>query len=294
MSTRRVGVVGLGPMGGAIARVLIAQGNEVFVWNRTAEVARRLPGATATDSVAALIREVDSIVVSLPGYRITRELLETRECQAALDGKLLVQLSTGGPQQARQQRSWAETHGASFLAGSPLGYPRSLGTDAMTVLYGGSRASFDDWASSLAELAPGQLFVGDDPGAPAALSGPLWHLYYGAYGAFLEAAAYADAAGIDIRDFLRAARGMNRVLLDGMQDSADRISENPYLGRAIERGEQDHDPSAAFRHLRHTPQCTAGQRVSSQARPGLTGRCRPGGRQRARTAACSIRAAVAG
>lgn len=290
MSTRRLGVIGLGPMGGAIARVLIAHGHDVFAWNRTAEVTRRLPGANPTESAAALVREVDAIVVSLPSYRVTRELLETEDCEAALDGKLVVQLSTGGPQQARRQQAWAETHGASFLAGSVLGYPRLLGTEAMTVLYGGSRASFDDWASILAGLAPGQLFVGGDPGAPASLSGPLWHFYYGAFGAFLEAAASADASGIDLRGFTRAASGMTRALLDGMQDSADRIVANhfpgdqatihaihrdlesgqvalnqvgidglftaaflAYLDRAIERGEQDHDPAAAFHHIRRAP-----------------------------------------
>jgi 3-hydroxyisobutyrate dehydrogenase-like beta-hydroxyacid dehydrogenase len=283
----RIGVVGLGPMGGAIARALVAHGNEVLVWNRTAEVARRLRGATPTESLPALISGVDCIVVSLPSYRVSGELLETRDCEAAVGGKLLIQLSTGRPHQARRQEAWAQAHGASFLAGSALGYPRSLGTDAMTVLYGGSRASFDDWATSLAKLAPGQLFVGDDPGAPAALSGPLWHFYYGAYGAFLESAAHADASGIGISDFARAARSMSRILLDGMQDSADRISEGrfsgdqatiraihrdleggqlaldqlgidglfsaafiAYLGRAIERGDGDHDPAAAFRHVR--------------------------------------------
>lgn len=290
MSTRRIGVAGLGPMGAAIARMLVARGHDVLVWNRTAEVAHRLHGATPAASVAALVAAADAVVVSLPGYRITRELLDTEDCAAALDGTLLIQLSTGRSDQARQQQAWAQSHGATFLAGSVLGYPRSLGTEAMTVLYGGARAAFDEWAGTLADLAPGQVFVGEDPGAPAALSGPLWHFYYGAYGAFLEAAAYADASGIGIRDFASAAEGMSRILSDGMQDSTTRIAEDRLAGdqatiaavhrdlvdgqsaldrlgidglsraafvtclsRAIEQGDGDRDPAAAFHHVRREP-----------------------------------------
>jgi 3-hydroxyisobutyrate dehydrogenase-like beta-hydroxyacid dehydrogenase len=294
MSAHRIGVVGLGPMGGAIARALVAGGHEVTVWNRTAEVAGRLHGATPAGSVAALVAATDAVVVSLPSYRITQELLDTDDCAAALDGRLLIQLSTGRPDQARQQQAWAQSHGAAFLAGSVLGYPRSLGTEAMSILYGGARSAFDEWAGTLADLAPGQLLVGEDPGAPAALSGPLWHFYYGAYGAFLEAAAYADASGVGIRDFARAAEGMSRILSDGMRDSTARIAEDrlggdqatiaaihrdlvggqsaldrlgidglfraafvTYLGRAIDHGDEDRDPAAAFHHVRHDPAARA-------------------------------------
>lgn len=286
MNAHRIGVVGLGPMGGAIARVLVARGHEVVVWNRTVEVARRLQGATPVESVAALVAATDAVVFSLPGYRITRDLLDRVERTGALDGKVLIQLSTGRPDQARQQQAWARGVGASFLAGSVLGYPRSLGTEAMTILYAGDRTAFDAWAPTLAALAPGQLFAGEDPGTPATLSGPLWHFYYGAYGAFLEAAAHADAAGVGIGDFAGAAEDMVRILLDGVRDSAARIAEDrfsgeqatiaaihrdlaggqvaleqlgidglvhaafvAYLARAIDHGRQNDDPAAVFHHM---------------------------------------------
>lgn len=286
MSPGRIGVLGLGPMGGAIARELVRLGHEVYVWNRTTEVARRLQGATPTGSVAALVAASDAVIVSLPGYRIASELLGTEECIAALGGRVLIQLSTGRPDQAQQQGEWAERHNVAFLAGSVLGYPRSLGTETMTILYAGTRDAFDSWAATLSALAPGQLYVGEDPGAPAALSSPLWHFYYGAYGAFLEAAAHADASGLGIRDFALAAESMTRVLLDGMRDSADRIAGNrlggdqatieaihrdlaggqsaletlgidgllrsafiTYLGRAIDDGQRDSDPAAVFHHM---------------------------------------------
>ncbi|WP_375001425.1 NAD(P)-dependent oxidoreductase [Aeromicrobium sp. CTD01-1L150] len=284
---RRIGVIGLGPMGGAIARALIARGHEVSVWNRTGEVARAVDGAVVADSVSGLIAGVEAVLVSLPSYRISRELLEVEDCEAAMGGKMLVQLSTGGPHQARRQQEWAQSHGAQYLAGSVLGYPRALGADVMSILYGGSQASFQEWEGTLAELAPGQLFVGDDPGAPASMSGPLWHFYYGAYGSYLEAAAYADTSGIGLQDFEAAATRMANVLLDGIRDSSDRIREGrlsgeqatihaihrdldagqlalqevgidglftgafiTYLGRAIEGGAQDQDPAAAFHHVR--------------------------------------------
>lgn len=287
MNTKKIGVVGLGPMGGAIAHKLIACGHDVSVWNRTKETALATQGAVAADSVADLIAGADAVIVSLPSYRVTRDLLEVNQCQKALRGKTLIQLSTGGPRQVRQQKDWLEQLGASFLAGSILGYPRGLGTPEMSMIFGGSQDAYRNWKNVFFQLAPNQLFIGSDPGAPAALSGPLWHFFYGAYGSYIEAAAYAETAGIDIKSFNDAATRMMGMLAESIADSSSRISRHQlsgeqatifailrdlesgqialndvgidglftgafiaYLTRAVEAGAQNLDPAATFHHVR--------------------------------------------
>src|SRR5262249_57592647 len=51
---RRIGVIGLGKMGSALADVLLAGGFEVAVWNRTGSKTERLAKAGATPAASVL------------------------------------------------------------------------------------------------------------------------------------------------------------------------------------------------------------------------------------------------
>src|ERR1700722_9659546 len=98
----KVGVCGTGRMGAAIAQRLIAVGHEVMVWNRDGAKTKPLvdAGAKAFASPAALAEGCDVIIVMLLNdaateavYRGTNGLL-----QAKLSGKLVIDMSTIGPE----------------------------------------------------------------------------------------------------------------------------------------------------------------------------------------------------
>ncbi len=61
----RIGVAGIGKMGAAIAARLIEVGHEVAVWNRTAEKAKAVAGATAVATPAELARRSDAVITIL-------------------------------------------------------------------------------------------------------------------------------------------------------------------------------------------------------------------------------------
>ena len=104
-----VTVIGAGRMGSALATVLFHQGFATTVWNRTGaktKVLSRL-GLSVAQSVEESVREADIVVVSVSDYSSTRQLLRQPDIETALRGKIVVQLSSGTPKEAREMDSWA-------------------------------------------------------------------------------------------------------------------------------------------------------------------------------------------
>ncbi|MCJ2015094.1 2-hydroxyacid dehydrogenase [Methylobacterium sp. J-076] len=91
----RVGVLGLGDLGGAAARELARQGFAVSGWSRTP---KDLPGLTSHAGAAALLPflgQADILVVMLPLTPETRRLIGPREIAALPPGAKIVNVSRG-------------------------------------------------------------------------------------------------------------------------------------------------------------------------------------------------------
>jgi 3-hydroxyisobutyrate dehydrogenase len=61
----KVGVAGIGKMGGALAARLIGLGHDMTVWNRTPEKARAVAGATIAASPAELAVKSETVITIL-------------------------------------------------------------------------------------------------------------------------------------------------------------------------------------------------------------------------------------
>ena len=109
----KVTVIGAGRMGSALATALFQKGFATTVWNRT--VAKTEPlsrlGLSVARSIQESVREADIVVVSLSDYGSTRQLLRRPDIETALRGKIVVQLSSGTPKEAREMDSWARRCG---------------------------------------------------------------------------------------------------------------------------------------------------------------------------------------
>jgi 3-hydroxyisobutyrate dehydrogenase-like beta-hydroxyacid dehydrogenase len=106
----KIAMLGLGLMGSALAKALLGAGYEVVVWNRTAARAEplRAVGASLAPHAAAAVRDASIVIVCVTDYPASHQALE----QAPLEGKLLIQLSTGTPGEARATERWAHSRGA--------------------------------------------------------------------------------------------------------------------------------------------------------------------------------------
>src|SRR5687768_661543 len=112
-TTHEAALIGLGAMGAALAHALLAKGRRITVWNRTAARAEPLQraGAALAPDVAAAVAAAPVVIVCVTDYASTRALLEPVD----LRGRVLVQLSTGTPQEARETAAWAAARGAQYL-----------------------------------------------------------------------------------------------------------------------------------------------------------------------------------
>ena len=126
-----VSVVGLGMMGAALAKTLLADGREVTVWNRDREKAKPLEsaGARVAESLAEAVSRSPIILVCIRDYAATRELFAADEVAAVLTDRCLVQLSTGKPREAIDDKAWFEQFGARYLDGAILAPPVAIAPD---------------------------------------------------------------------------------------------------------------------------------------------------------------------
>jgi 3-hydroxyisobutyrate dehydrogenase-like beta-hydroxyacid dehydrogenase len=96
-----IGVIGLGNIGRGIATNLVADGNEVVVYDVDAAAMAVIEGATAAADVAAVARAADVTLLSLPTPDVVSEVAAAWAAAAA-PGAVLVDLSTNSPAVVRE------------------------------------------------------------------------------------------------------------------------------------------------------------------------------------------------
>ncbi|GHC51016.1 NAD(P)-dependent oxidoreductase [Streptomyces flavofungini] len=189
-------VIGLGNLGQVLARTFLDQGHQVTVWNRSQDKADELVarGATLAASPAEAVAASDLIVVCVLDYTTVRDLLTPTA--AALAGRVVVNLTSGTPDPARELGAWVGKQGAAYVDGAVYAIPQTVGTPEAFVLYSGDAEAFARYRTLLETLGSA-VFVGTDAGlAPvydvAVLSG-----MYGMFAGFFQTVAVGGSAGIE-------------------------------------------------------------------------------------------------
>ncbi|WP_081683080.1 NAD(P)-binding domain-containing protein [Marmoricola sp. URHB0036] len=199
MTQGDVAVLGLGPMGAALAALFVNQGLATKVWNRTSEKAAPLvaAGAELAADPAAAVSDVPLAMVCLDRYNHVREVLD----QANLTGCTVVNVTWGTPDEARTMSRWVQERGGLYLDGNIYVYPEGLGPDFECLSYAGERSVFDAHADVLSTLALPK-YDGADPALPNILGSAGGIAHHIEVGAFYEAAAYAAHYGVSPATFL--------------------------------------------------------------------------------------------
>lgn len=150
----KVGVIGLGRMGAAMAVRLIERGHEVSGWNRTAARAEAIAGLAVKPSPAEVIAAADYTIVMLFDEAAAREVYhgEAGILSATLDAKIVIDMTTLKPGDMRSNAEAVGAHGGRFVAcpvGGTVGPARS-GT--LFGLVGGDAAAIEAAKPVLGEL----------------------------------------------------------------------------------------------------------------------------------------------
>lgn len=91
----RVGVLGLGELGGRAAAELVRQGFDVRGWSRTPRTIAGVATCHGPQALAPFLAELDIVVVMLPSTPATRGLLDARHLACLPRGAAFVNVSRG-------------------------------------------------------------------------------------------------------------------------------------------------------------------------------------------------------
>lgn len=229
---QKVTVIGAGRMGSALATVLFQKGFHTTVWNRTAAKTQALSklGLNVAHSLEESIRDADIIIVSLTDYSSTQKLLRHSEIEPSLSGKIVVQLSSGTPQDAREMDSWARKCGISYLDGAILGSPGWIGTPACTIFYSGPPEIFDRAKPALMAFGDRSFFVGNQIGQASAFDVAVLTFGISAMLGFLQGQVVWESENLPAAGFLDTIKGMFPTMETLFTDMSRRISAKNYTG----------------------------------------------------------------
>jgi 3-hydroxyisobutyrate dehydrogenase len=161
----RLGWIGAGRMGFALASRLLADGHDVAVWNRTRAKAEPLAelGATIVDAPADLA-DRDIVFTMVGGDRDFQQVVLGENGLLSRDGaapRVLVDSTTISPNASQVVRDQAEQRGTAVLAAPVSGNPKVVAAGRLTIVASGPRDAFDLAQPYLDLFGAGVTYVGE-------------------------------------------------------------------------------------------------------------------------------------
>jgi 3-hydroxyisobutyrate dehydrogenase len=157
----KVGFIGLGTMGGPMALNVRKAGYELAVYDLRRETAQRHleAGAAWADAPAAVARDADVVLTSLPGPReaqtVGAELLG-----AMKKGAAWFDLSTNSPTVVRELHARFAERGIPMLDAPVSGGPRGAKSGQLALLVGGDKGVFDRFKPVLDAMGDQVIYIG--------------------------------------------------------------------------------------------------------------------------------------
>ncbi|MEU8378423.1 NAD(P)-binding domain-containing protein [Streptosporangium sp. NPDC048865] len=225
-----VTVLGLGPMGRALAGAFLDNGHPTTVWNRTAARADALVAlgaahaATPADAVAAS----PLTIVCVIDYDAVRAIVDP--AAEALKGRTLVNLTADTPERARRMAAWAAEHGIGYLDGAIMTPTPTIGGPEAVVLYSGPEEVHQAHRRTLASLGGTSTYLGADPGRAAAHDVALLDLFWTSVSGLVHAFALAAAENIAARDLAPLAKGIGALLPEIVDEFAEHLESGDHPG----------------------------------------------------------------
>lgn len=214
----RLGVIGAGNIGGAIAANLLADGYRVVVHDR--DPSRLVPltaaGAAAAACAGDVARASEITFASLPTPAVF-EAVAAEWVGSAAPGSVLVDLTTNAPATVRAVGARLAAAGCHLLECPLTGGAPGAQARMLVFMVGGDRAVHDRCLPLLARLGRATFYMGPlGLGNTAKLVNSL--LAFSATWVSLEGLAIAAKAGIDLRTLIEMIRegGAGNVFINRM------------------------------------------------------------------------------
>jgi len=196
-----ISVVGLGKMGAALASALLKSGRSVTVWNRSTEKATPLveAGATLVSSPQEAVAASAATIVCIKTHKTTTELLTPISAQ--LSGKTIIDLSTGGAEEATELVEMLTAAEAQWHIGMINAYPSGIGKAETAILCAGPPEVWDRWQDAIRVLGGASAHVGTEAAAIPGLFAAMFTARQGFMFGLIYGGAVCRKAGLPMEAF---------------------------------------------------------------------------------------------
>ena len=224
-----VSILGVGMLGAAVSRGLLRAGHEVTVWNRTEHKAKALAaeGASTAAMPGEAITASPLVIAAVSTYDDVHAVLDRHV--GGLEGRTLVNLSSGTPDQSRALAAWAGGHNIHYLDGAAMSGVRLVGEPEALFLYSGDADAFAAHETRLTALGRA-IYLGSDAGAASLYDTALLTMNMGVLSGFYQAVALVDAAGVDAPTFAAVAVDYLPFVTGLLPGHARQINQRRYPG----------------------------------------------------------------
>ncbi len=132
------GLVGLGLLGSAMAERLLQAGHTLTGYDisESARQSFERNGGNTADSVRRVFEECSVVVISLPDSQIVRSVMT--EAMPALSGQLVIDTTTGDPQDSADLGRMLAEHGSRYVDATVLGSSEQTRQGQVVVMAGGT------------------------------------------------------------------------------------------------------------------------------------------------------------
>lgn len=154
-----VGVVGLGEMGGGIARNLVRARHRAAGWDIAEEARRRIAGEVPLAAPAEMAAAGAAIFFAVPGTSDIEAGLDALLARAS-DGAAIYDLTTSFPDDTRRLAERAAAAGVPYLDAGMSGGAAGADAGTLTLMVGGDRAAFDRTRHFLDAIAANVFHLG--------------------------------------------------------------------------------------------------------------------------------------
>ncbi|WP_326825002.1 NAD(P)-dependent oxidoreductase [Streptosporangium sp. NBC_01756] len=245
-----VTVLGLGPMGRALAGAFLDAGLRTTVWNRTpgkdGELAER--GAVGARSPEEAVGASSLTVVCVVNYDAVDAIVRRGAVTDALKGRTVVNLTADTPDRARDNATWAAEHGFGYLDGAIMTPITTIGTSAGVFLHSGPEELYREHRPTLDALGGTHTHLGEDIGRAAAYDIALLDIFWTAMAGYAHALAVARAEGVTARELAPFAKGIGTILPPIFEQAVEDVDSGRFSGE----GNPITSAVSSMAHIVHT------------------------------------------
>lgn len=211
-TTDRVGFIGLGNMGGRMARCITGAGDALLGFDpRVAAIGEA--GASPAASAAAVVAGSDVVLLSLPDSKVVEAVVygDPAFLDSVREGQVIVDLSTAAPESTRRIAADLAARGAAYLDAGISGGAAAAEVGTLTLMVGGDADALERVRPVLDRFSK-EVFLCGSSGAGHTVKLLNNFLNAIALSATAEVMVAAKKADLDLQtvlDVLNASSGVN-------------------------------------------------------------------------------------